>query len=193
MSDKSHPSDRSESTPKKKRSKKALIISLVIVVLLIGGGVAAWFLATNKAPEPQNTSNKPTDTSNVLSESVQKTSATAAAQVTAGNTSAAIQTLGEAAASTTSNTDKAALYSQQSALYSQSGSNDQAVAVSKQAIDADPTNWKLYANLGFIYRSIGDKTNALNYFNQTLTVMKQQSDESNAAEIKGAISQLEAS
>ncbi len=194
MSDKSHSSNSAEPTLQKKRSKKALIISLVIVaILLIGGGVAAWYFMFNKTSVSQNSSKSVNDTTNTQSAAVQKASQTATALVSSGNTTAAIKTLGDAASNTSSPVDKAQLYSQQAALYSQIGDNSNSISSAKQAIEANPTNWKGYANLGYIYRSVGDKNNAKDYFNQALAVMKQQSDETSAPEIKGAISQLEAS
>lgn len=180
--------------PKKKVGKR-FVIGVVVIIVLLAGGVAAWYVATHQPTTPSKTTSNTNGTTKVTTQSdaVQKASETAATQASSGNTKGAIQTLGDAASSTSDQGQKADLYSQQAALYAQSGNNDAAVASSKQAIEANPTDWKNYANLGFIYKSMGDKNNALSYFNQALTVMKQQGDTSGQSEIQGAINQLGAS
>jgi tetratricopeptide (TPR) repeat protein len=178
-------------TPKKKIGKR-LIIWVVVIIVLLGAGAAAWYV-THQAAPAKKASNTDTSVTNPQSASVQKAAEAATTQLNSGDAKGAIQTLGEAAASTTDQSDKATLYAQQASVYIQNGQNDAAVTASKQAIQANPTDWKNYANLGFLYESMGNKQSAIDYLNQALTVMKQQSDQSSASEIKGAISRLEAS
>lgn len=176
-------------TPKKK-SSKWVVIAIVSVVFLVSIGVAGWFLIPHK---PKQTASSDAGSQNTLSDSVQKASKEAVAKVNSGDVNGGAQTLGEAAQKATNQSDKADLYSQQASFYGLAGNNDAAVAASKQAIEADPTNWKNYANLGFLYKGIGDKQNAIDYLNQAMTVMKQQGDTSGEAEVKGALTQLGAS
>lgn len=177
----------------KKNTGKRVLIGLVIVVVLAGLAFGGWYWWTHRSngSTTKDTANQQTNVANAQSKGVQQASQSAQAQAKAGDPKAGAQSLGDAAAKADSQTDKAQLYSQQASLYSQAGENDQAVTAAKQAIAADPTNWNMYANLGFIYQSMGDKQNAIANFNQAITVMKQQGNTSGQSEMQGAINYLE--
>lgn len=180
----------------KKKTGKWVAIWLIIIIVLAAAGVGGWYWYTHKSsPNAADSSkNQNNSTSKPLSTEAQKATQAAVQQMQSGDTSAAAKTLGDAAASATDSSDKASLYSQQASVYANSNQNDQAITAYKQAIAADPTNWKPYGALGLLYSYSNDNQNAITYLKQSVALKKQYDKDSNANmffEVQGTLARLE--
>lgn len=178
----------------------------VILLSGIGGlivvvGIGALFILHSKQQPTKKTASATVtqSTAKVPSVAAQQKIEQADAQAASGDVTGAAKALSDAASSAQSTSDKTAYYMQAATLLSNNGQSDAAVAAARSAINADPSNGQLYANLGYIYESLGDNPSAVTAFQEALKLMKQNppdigsTENGGQAQIEGQLQRLGAS
>lgn len=154
------------------------IIGLALILIAIGIFILTRHTDTNTST-PQKTSSTSSATTNndaPISAEAQQTIQQASAAASAGDTTAATDSLNKAAQSTTDTDEKVAYYSQASTISVNSGKYDDAITDAQNAINADPNNYVLYANLGYIYEAASKNDLAISSFQKAIEVFKANPD-----------------
>jgi len=160
------------------RHRRGVLVTAILVVALLLAAAAVAVLYVNGAKQQADNPAK-TDTSKAvnsegdeLAMSVKAQSVIEKASTTAnnGDSASAATTLTEAAKSTNDNDDKVAYYSKATTIQLNAGAYDAAIASSQAAIDADPNNYLLYSNLGYVYVAAERNADAISSFQKAIEV-----------------------
>lgn len=139
--------------------KKWVIIGVVAAIILIGGSTGGYVIISN-----QNSTKTPEV------KTVEQIDADAQAQADGGNVSGAKAAYDDAIKNTSDTGQKVVLLIGEASVFYGEGDYNQALSIAKQAEEIDTTNENIVAFIAEIYRSNGDKQNALIYYQKAISL-----------------------
>lgn len=147
--------------------KKVIIASITIVVLFAAGGLYYLFSTFGKYTDDTSTIDQNTSDAKISPETTRISQQAQDAYVK-GSFSGAVKQYDNALKNTSLTTeDRGDLLKGKATLYFNDNKLEDALAIAKEADNTAPTRFTA-ALIGDIYRDLGDKTNAVSYYNRAI-------------------------
>jgi tetratricopeptide (TPR) repeat protein len=152
--------------------RKTIIIIIVILVVILGGAVSAYFLWPR--PTQQNTTTQATPVDTADQTGVVTVASSADAAIANNNPDQAKQIYNDAANSATTDADKGYIKLSEAKSFFGNGNLPPALDAGLQAETFLKDNGSLIdavSTVGGIYDAMGDKANAIIYYNKTISLI----------------------